>query len=389
MPRFLQPVRMRTEAGHRTSTPLELLFDLCFVVAVAALAAQLHHDISHGHALDGAAVYAMLFVPIWWAWMSYTWFATAFDNDDAGFRLLTGAQMLGVLALAATIPAAEQGSFAPFTIAYTLMRLPLVVQWLRAAHDDPAHRVFALRYAGGTLLAQGLWLTGLFFPLPAQAVVWLIALTVDLGTPILAVRAAPGRVFHQGHIAERYGLFTIIVLGETIMAVSLAIRDSLAVDALLAPGLVIASAALFIAFALWWTYFDTVGAEGLTRNRRAAFAWGYGHYFLFAALAAIGAATQAQLELLAEGKPASATPIGAAVTISLLAMAWLQYTANAATRRALALLATAGAAGITTVLGDRLALPAVDLVLLGVLVAGIVADRAVADRPAEQVSVPA
>lgn len=307
--------------------------------------------------------------------MSYSWFATAFDNDDVAFRLLTGAQMLGVLAVAAAIPAAVDGRYAPFTVAYTLMRLPLVVQWLRAAHDDAPYRRFALRYAGGTLLAQTLWLGGLLVPMPGQALVWLGALAVDLGTPLAAVRVAPGRVFHPGHVAERYGLFTIIVLGETILAVSVAIRDSLAVDQLRGAGLTIATAALLIAFALWWTYFDTVGAEGLTRNRRAAFTWGYGHYVLFASLAAIGAATQAQLELLAAGQSSSATALGTAVSLSLVAMAALQHSANAASRRALVLLLTALGALLVTGLGVLVAQPTVDLLLVLVLVLGLLADR--------------
>jgi low temperature requirement protein LtrA len=373
---LLRPVIMRPDRdGHRPATPLELLFDLCFVVAVAALAAELHHDLSHDHVADGAITYALLFVPIWWAWMSYSWFATAFDNDDVGFRLLTGAQMLGVLAVAATIPAAADGDYAPFTVAYTLMRLPLVVQWMRAAHDDPDHRRFAQRYAWGTLAAQTLWLVGLLAPAPGRAALWAAALAVELGTPMLAVRAAPGQVFHPGHIAERYGLFTIIVLGETILAVSLAIRDSLAVEQLAGPGLLTATAALLIAFALWWTYFDSVGAQGLTRNRRAAFTWGYGHYVLFASLAAIGAATQAQMEQHIAGQDPSSQPLGIAVTVALLAMAGLQRTANGRTRRATTLLATAAATALVTLSGPALAVTATDLLLVTALAVGIIADR--------------
>lgn len=372
---LLRPVIMRPDGdGHRPATPLELLFDLCFVVAVAALAAELHHDLSHGHVVDGTITYALLFVPIWWAWMSYSWFATAFDNDDVGFRLLTGAQMLGVLGVAATIPAAAQGDYAPFTIAYTLMRLPLVVQWLRAAHDDPDHRRFAQRYALGTLAAQSLWLAGLLVPAPARAAIWTAALAVELGTPMLAVRVAPGRVFHPGHIAERYGLFTIIVLGETILAVSVAIRDSLAVQQLAGPGLLTATAALLIAFALWWTYFDSVGSEGLTRDRRAAFTWGYGHYVLFASLAAIGAATQAQVELYVAGEDPSSRPLGLAVTLALLAMAGLQRTANGRTRRATTLRATAAATALVTLIGPALTVTATDLLLVTALAVGIIAD---------------
>lgn len=375
MAALLRPVIMRSNAEeHRPATTLELLFDLCFVVAVAALAAELHHDLSHDHVLDGAVTYALLFVPIWWAWMSYSWFATAFDNDDVGFRLLTGAQMLGVLGVAAAIPAAADDDYAPFTVAYTFMRLPLVVQWLRAAHDDPAHRRFAQRYAVGTLAAQTLWLAGLLTPEPARPTIWITALAVELGTPLLAVRASPGRVFHPGHITERYGLFTIIVLGETILAVSIAIRDSLAAEQLAGPGLLTATAALLIAFALWWTYFDSVGAEGLTRNRRAAFIWGYGHYVLFAALAAIGAATQAQIEQHLTSQDPSSAPLGVAVTVALLAMAGLQRAANGRTRRATTLLATAAATALVTLVGSALAVTATDGLLVLALAAGTIAD---------------
>lgn len=327
------PATMRDhDVPERAATPLELLFDLCFVVAVAVLAAELDHGIVDGHALASGVTYALLFVPIWWAWMSYTWFATAFSHDDATTRLLTLLQMAGVLAVAAAVPTAWEGELLPFALAYAAMRLPLVLQWLRAAYDDPSHRGFALTYAAGSVLAQLLWIAGAALPTAATVALFVAALAVELATPVLAVRRSPDRVFHPGHIAERYGLFTIIVLGETILAVSVGLRDALDGGGWSGADAIVVATALVIAFGLWWIYFGALGREALTRNRTAAFLWGYGHYALFAAVAAIGAGVQAQLHLAHAdhgGDPlVSAAAVAVPVAVSLAAIAWLQQVAN-------------------------------------------------------------
>src|SRR5262245_11411331 len=123
--------RDRDEA-HRATTPLELLFDLCFVVAVAQAAARLHHGLADGQA--GAAVlgYLLAFFGIWWAWMNFTWFASAYDTDDVLYRLFTLVQIAGVLVLAAGVPSAfELQDLTVTTIGYVVMRLAMVGQWLR------------------------------------------------------------------------------------------------------------------------------------------------------------------------------------------------------------------------------------------------------------------
>lgn len=345
--RLLRPVVMRDRSeGHRAATPLELLFDLCFVVAIAVLAAALHHGLAEGHATSAILGYAALFVPIWWAWMSYTWYATAFDNDDVLFRLLTLAQMAGILVLAAALPAAFDGNPVPFTLAYTAMRVPLVLQWLRAARDDAAHRWFALRYAYGIMTAQAMWLIALVTPAPGRWAVWGAAIAADLLTPIWATKAAPGRVFHAGHIAERYGLFTLIVLGETILAVSVGARDVIDGGGLDVDTVVICASALTVAFGVWWLYFDTLGRQALERHRRAAFVWGYGHALLYASIAAIGAGVQAQLDL--EGGDPSPWLLVVPSPLVLLSLAWLQQAANVRTGSAITLAALAGALVLVT-----------------------------------------
>jgi low temperature requirement protein LtrA len=146
------------EEEHRASTPLELLFDLSFVVAVAAAAAALHHDLSAGH-FSGLVGYSMMFFGIWWAWLNYSWFASAYDTGDVVFRLTTFAILTGVLLLAAGVPNVfkDKPDFTIVVVGYLIMRAALVPMWLRVARDDPRVRGVALRYAAGVTLVQVLW----------------------------------------------------------------------------------------------------------------------------------------------------------------------------------------------------------------------------------------
>ncbi len=143
---------------HRVASPLELLFDLTFVVAVALAASQLHHAESAHHAWQALPGYTMAFFAIWWAWMNYTWFASAYDNDDAIYRVLTLLQMGGVLVFATGVPGLFEGQFFLGVLGYALMRLPLCIQWVRAGFGDPERRATCWRYAAGVAAVQVLWL---------------------------------------------------------------------------------------------------------------------------------------------------------------------------------------------------------------------------------------
>ena len=132
--------RDATEA-HRASSPLELLFDLTFVVAVALLVGEFAAAIADGDGLASIPAFLSVFFAIWWAWMNFTWFSSAYDTDDVFFRLLTVVQMGGVLVLAAGVPRAfDEGDFLVVTIGYVIMRLGLVAQWVRAAIEHPERR---------------------------------------------------------------------------------------------------------------------------------------------------------------------------------------------------------------------------------------------------------
>ncbi|MEV7007874.1 low temperature requirement protein A [Streptosporangium sp. NPDC051022] len=274
--------------GHRVATPLELLFDLCFVVAVAQAAAGLHHALSAAHFASGVLGYAMAFFAIWWAWMNFTWFASAYDTDDVLYRLLVFVQIAGVLVLAAGIPRAfEHEDFGLVTLGYVIMRLGLVALWLRAAVEDPEGRACAVRYAIGVTVVQVGWIARLALPHSAGLAGFLVLVVAELLVPLWAEHGRPTS-WHPHHIAERYGLLTLIVLGESVLASTVAIQEGLGRGIGTAELLSTSLSGMVIVFSMWWLYFAQPAHRILTSNR-AAFPWGYGHYFVFSSAAAIGA----------------------------------------------------------------------------------------------------
>ena len=276
--RRLLPVLLRDAGEERHPSWLELFFDLCFVAAVAALAAGLHH---HPDA-KGVLVFAGLFVPVWWAWMGYTWYASAFDNDDTVFRIAWLAAMLLVIALASQVPAVSEGHGKGFALAYGLLQTLIALLFLRARRHETAAKAFATRYAAGDALGAVIWLASAAAPAPWQYVLWGAGMAVLMATPPLAVMAYHGKAFNAAHIAERYGLFTLIVLGESVVAVAAALGG----EAGLRGGLT-AALGFGVAACLWWVYFGSVRWSSLTRDSLLrSFTWGYGHLFVFAGIAA-------------------------------------------------------------------------------------------------------
>jgi len=274
---------------HRASTPLELLFDLCFVVAVAQAGTQLHHALADGH-LAGVLGYLMVFFAIWWAWMNFTWFASAYDTDDVGYRLLTLLQIAGVLVLAAGVPAAfEHYDYAVITAGYVVMRLALIGQWLRAARQDPAGRPAALRYAAGVAVVQVGWVVRLALPGWWGYVGFAVLVVAELAVPVWAESGGRQTPWHPGHMAERYGLFTLIVLGECVAAATVAVQSAVTEHGVSPDLLVIAVGGLVLLFSMWWAYFKREVSGGLRVSLRTSILWGYGHYLIFAAAAAVGA----------------------------------------------------------------------------------------------------
>ncbi|MEW1904318.1 low temperature requirement protein A [Streptomyces sp. NPDC086147] len=330
MTRPLLPLTARSrEEAHRSATPLELFFDLCFVVAVAQAGAELVHAVAEGHAGSGIANYAMVFFAIWWAWMNFSWFASAYDNDDVLYRVVTLVQIAGVLILAAGVSRAfEEHDFLVVYLGYLVMRLALVFQWMRAARHatDPAERTMCHRYAGGVLLCQVGWLGLLLAPEPARPWVFLVMALAELAVPLYAERAGTS-TWHAHHIAERYGLFTLIVLGETVAAATVAVKSGIVENDALDELLPIAAGGLLLVFAAWWVYFVVPAHDRLTSSRQA-FLWGYGHYLILMSAAAIGAGLEIAVEQAVGEAHISTLSASAAVTIPsalFLLLVWLLH----------------------------------------------------------------
>jgi len=274
---------------HRVASPLELLFDLCFVVAVAQASAHLHSGLTGAHFVRAIAGYLVVFFGIWWAWMNFTWFASAYDPDDVLYRLAVLVQIFGVLVLAAGVPRAFEHRDLSVTVAgYVIMRMGLVSLWLRAAASDPEGRRTALRYAAGVSTCQVGWILLLALAAsPWWLAGWLVLAAAEMLVPVWAERARP-TPWHPHHIAERFGLLTLIVLGESVTSATVAIQSAIT-GAAITPGLfVVIASGVLIVFSMWWLYFDQP-AHHLLVDNHGAFVWGYGHLVVFASTAAVGA----------------------------------------------------------------------------------------------------
>ncbi len=319
--------RREPSEAHRAATPLELFFDLVFVVAVAQAGSGLHHALAEGHFAEGVLRYGMVFFSIWWAWMNFTWFASAYDCDDVPYRLTVFVQMTGVLVFTAGIPAmfASQ-DFTLGVAGYIVMRLAMVAQWLRAARGDEAHRTTALRYAAGIGLVQVVWVLLLYTPSEYLVTTFVLFCGAELLVPVWAERAGM-TPWHPHHIAERYGLMTIIVLGESVLAASVATRNAIASGSALANLAPLVVGGLLTMYALWWLYFYRPAHGRLTSLGRAIM-WGYGHYVVFAAAAAVGAGIAVALDHDVGKAHISDLAAGAAVSVPValyLTSLWLLH----------------------------------------------------------------
>ena len=270
--------------SHRAATPL----DLVFVVALARAAAALHHAAAENHLADGLLLFSMAFFGIWWAWMNFTWFASAYDTDDVPYRLLAFLQLVGALIFAAAVGERFTGPAYPVgVLGYVVMRIALIGQWLRVARQDPGHRATALRYAVGIAVVQTLWVGTIWAPEATRTTLFFVLVLAELLVPVIAEQAR-GTPWHAEHIAERYGLFTIIVLGESVLSASLAIEAITSSSGFALALLPVVIGGLLLLFSMWWVYFDGAPVS-LLRMPRGAWAWGYGHVLVFGAGAAVGA----------------------------------------------------------------------------------------------------
>jgi low temperature requirement protein LtrA len=377
--------------AHRASTPLELLFDLCFVVAVAQAAGALHHDLAAGAIGHGIINYMIVFFAIWWPWVNFTWFASAYDTDDVAYRLVTFVQIAGVLVVAAGVPSAfEALDFRIMVTGYVIMRIALVAQWLRAAREDPDHRRTALRFAVAISLIQVGWIARLAIAPPVGVVAIFMLGVLELFVPIWAESAGRPTPWNARHVSERYGLFTIIVIGECVLAATTAIQAALAAEGFSGQLLAVAVGGLLLVFALWWLYFKDSAGLGERISLRSSIAWGYGQYVVFASAAAVGAGLQVAAETtqnLVNLPPAvAASTVAVPVVAYVLAVGVLHGRADpvAALKSSLGLAAVLVliVAGAAAWIGAPTAVFAMGVLLSGMIAAAVVSAQRRAGRSA-------
>lgn len=287
---------------HRTATPLELLYDLTFVIAFGLAADELAHALAADHLAVGLGGFAFAMFAVTWAWIQYTWFASAYDTDDWLCRLMVLVQMLGVLVLALGLPAMfaslEHGEHLDnrvMVLGYVVMRVPMVAMWLRAHRGDASGSRAPLVYVATIVVSQLIWcwIAIADLSLRETLVAMVVPLLIELGGPVFGERlATQHRIpWHAHHLAERYGLLVIIALGEGLLGTVAALSAIVGPDG---PGwtwdvAVLGFAGVAMTFGMWWIYFVLPNGELLHRHRERALPWAYSHFAIMAALVAVGA----------------------------------------------------------------------------------------------------
>ncbi|HZO36999.1 MAG TPA: low temperature requirement protein A [Solirubrobacteraceae bacterium] len=268
--------------GERV-TPLELFFDLVFVLALTQCTALMAHDPSWAGLAKGLLALALL----WWAWVGYAWLTSTVDPEEGVVKLVLMGAMAGLLVVALCVPHAYGSEAVLFAAAYGVVRAAHIALFVLASRDDDGLRRSVSGLAAGTAVGVALLLGGALAGGNAQAILWIVALALDAGGPYLA--GSSGWRLVPGHFAERHGLIVIIALGESIVAIGTGAGTR--IDAGITAAAVIGTA---IAGAMWWLYFDVVAlvaerrlmnAEaGRERNEVARDSYSYLHFPMVAGI---------------------------------------------------------------------------------------------------------
>jgi low temperature requirement protein LtrA len=287
-------------------TWLELFFDLVFVAAVAQVAEPLREH----YGFAELARFVPLFLLVWWAWTGRAMFSTRFDTDDGVQRALTILEMFAIAVMAANArESLVSRSSAGFAAAYAGVRVILLVHYVRASRLHEA-RGLTIPHLVGHGSAAALWLGSALLPVDLRVAIWMVAFVLDLATPWAAVNHNVHTPPHPAHLPERYGLFTLILLGESVVAVMKGIESQ---ETWSLPAASAAIGGMGLLFTIWWWYFDRVRAasERWVRTRRDAIhlqVWSYAHFPLYLAVVVIGVGIQ-RLVTMATHEPVPASDV--------------------------------------------------------------------------------
>jgi low temperature requirement protein LtrA len=320
--------------GNRHATWLELFFDLVFVLAVAQLGRYLHDHLTAA----GVVTFVFLLLPVWSAWMGFSYFSDLFDVDTPAFRTTMLAAMLLSIAVAVNIPSAFHGGAAAFAAAYAGLRILLVGMYAWAGRSVVPARRLSRWHVMGFSIGAVLWIASVFVPVPATYGLWVAALAIEVTTPFVAQLAVRKEMPVQtSHLAERFGLFTLVVLGESVVVTGTALSGT----DWNWPAALTASLGFVIVACLWWLYFERVdeGAverayTGTVRDLVRGYAWAYGHLLVYAGLAATAAGLEKSIVAATAAVDAhtaetveqlqGAAVFGFGLAASVLAITWVQ-----------------------------------------------------------------
>lgn len=268
-------LRSRDEGEERHAEWLELLYDLVFVATISILALNLSSDYSFYKFLLSIP----LFFVIWWGWVGHTFYLTRFGTDDLFNRFLTMLQMIAVAAMAVNVEDAYSFSGSSFAVSYAFLRIILVYEYYRAGKHLKEAKPLTNHYCKGFGLAALIWFISAFVPIPFRFILWAIALIIDIITPITAAEEQFKLPPHSTHLPERFGLFTIILIGEAVVSIVFTINSIGFVFLAEITGIF----GLIIAFCLWWSYFEEAkGAEAKvieSENKVSKYQlWLYSHF---------------------------------------------------------------------------------------------------------------
>jgi low temperature requirement protein LtrA len=363
-------LRMSGRDPHETgraATPLELLFDLTFVIAFGAAASELAHFLADGDVGEGILGFAFAIFAVSWAWINFSWFASAYDTDDWIYRLNTMVQMVGVLILALGLPqmfeSLHEGDHVDngvMVLGYVVMRVPMIFQWWRASRQDPERATVCRTFIVTLLISQAGWIALALAPtsIPVTfALIVLLVLVESIG-PLVAEKMLVGTPWHPHHIAERYGLLVIIALGEGLIGTVATLAAIIDERGWTVDVAVLGLAGVGVTFGMWWTYFVLPSGDLLHAHRERSFAWGYGHIPVFGALVAVGAGLHTAAYRLEEQSKLTDTETVLTVAVPLGVYVGLLFTLYAVLTRTLAPFHLVLVAGSAAVLGAGVALVA-------------------------------
>jgi len=298
------PPRDFSERKHeRKISWLELFYDLAYVAAIS----QLTHHMAEHPSWNTAGFSLLLFCLVFWSWVNGSQYYDLHGSDSIRTRLLTFFQVMAVAGVAITLPDAFEGHYRGFACAFSVLQILITYLWWSVGFYDPSHRVFNKYYTFNYLIAFTLLIVSAFAGAGVAILLWTAVLVLDL-TPsligartIVAVLKERGQVFSaSATLVERFGLFTIIVLTESILGTVTGLSE---IRQRTPAAWLAAFLAISIAFLLWSLYFDMT-SEQETKKGYAYLQWlVFLHFPLLASLSVVGASLKVLLVNQGSGIP--------------------------------------------------------------------------------------